>query len=301
LQSVALRGCEIGDEGARHLATSLAKSVLTELNVNSNNIGNEGTICIADVLSGSKLKMLNLGRNEIGNDGAVRLGLGLQGSNVVKINLFHNKIGDVGAVAFAKCFDNKSSQVKDVNLGNNEIYDIGAIGLAHHLTNDSSLTILKLDGNKKIGVPGAISLYDKVVHRKTTLLTSLKLDPNKESDQAQKDLLDAFVSMNFKNNEMCGKQVAASTHVTVQDEVMSTDTGAGVGPEGGEPEEEGEEGAGLPPFSEEAGFHLSDEEFLFICEQLDNNKKKALSSKAPPAAKKKAAVAARPAACCQIV
>ena len=83
LTSLNLHDNDIGDEGAKALATAMKENEnikLTSLNLRANNIGDEGARAIATAMKENekiKLTRLNLGLNAIGDEGAKALAMAL--------------------------------------------------------------------------------------------------------------------------------------------------------------------------------------------------------------------------------
>ncbi len=168
LTSLNLRGNQIGDDGAKAIASLTG---LTSLNLCANQIGDDGAKAIASLTG---LTSLDLRGNRIGDDGAKAIA-SLTGLTSLKLNT--NQIGEDGVNAIARL-----TVLTSLYLRHNQIGVDGAKAIAS-LT---GLTSLDLRDNR-IGVDGAKAIAS------LTGLTSLDLRCTQIGLDGAKALLEAWV------------------------------------------------------------------------------------------------------------
>lgn len=98
ITKLSLKGCYIGDEGAKALANGNLAN-LTKLDLNFNEINAEGAEALANG-NLANLTQLDLTSNNIGDEGAKALANGKL-ANLTSLDVTFNKIGDKGAKALA--------------------------------------------------------------------------------------------------------------------------------------------------------------------------------------------------------
>ena len=146
-----LSGNDIGDEGARRVATVLAKSTnttLTTLNLSATNIGDEGAGRIATALAtNSTLTRLDLYCNNIGEEGAGKIVTALATNTTLTIlNLPNNKIGVEGSRRIATALARSTNTtLTTLDLSSNHIGDEGARRIATALAKSTNTTLTTLD------------------------------------------------------------------------------------------------------------------------------------------------------------
>ena len=145
---------ELGDEGAKTLASSPHLKNLTTLQLWDNQIGAQGAQALAHAAHLQRLTRLDLSLNEIGAQGAQALARSTPLKNLTGLDLSVNTIGDEGAQALARSL--QLHKLTSLHLSYNDIGPQGAKALASspHL---KRLTSLELSGNP-IGEEGAKAL-----------------------------------------------------------------------------------------------------------------------------------------------
>jgi hypothetical protein len=119
LESLDLRGCNIGNHGALALAQALLSSSILSLNLGYNCIGNEGMEAFAQVLNNpsSKLQRLNLSCNAFDEEGAIGLVKSLSSNQCLKeLSLFCNRINLAVCSALVETLG-RNYTLKNVKLG----------------------------------------------------------------------------------------------------------------------------------------------------------------------------------------
>ena len=157
LETLDLRACDLGDFGAKAVATGLAGNTrLRVLRLQHNRIGEEGALALSAALSvkGSGLAALDLENNMLGNKGAAAMGAALALNTALQsLALDSNKIGSVGAAGLANGLAHSGG--------------IGGDG-GSNSASPSKLRSLKL-GDNKIGIAGATAIANVLGSRRCNL------------------------------------------------------------------------------------------------------------------------------------
>ena len=148
-------------DGCSSLST-LFQSVnccLLSLDLDEMNIGDDGARAIATGLASLNwLETLSLSHNSIGDEGARAIAAGLMElQSMKKLWLSHNFIGDDGISALAPALASFQS-LERLDLPNNSIGDVGLQALVEGISNCSDLSWLRLGGNQSITALGLRSL-----------------------------------------------------------------------------------------------------------------------------------------------
>lgn len=144
-----LNGTELGDEGARQLASALKTNTrLLTLSLYNCDIGPVGAGALGESLapgdSCCSLEALDLGANFLGDTGANWLAKALSGNHhVQRLSLAQNHIGPEGAVALSGLLA-ANGVLKCMNLEDNPLSSTGVQTLAHGLRQNRGLKRLVL-------------------------------------------------------------------------------------------------------------------------------------------------------------
>jgi uncharacterized protein (TIGR02996 family) len=101
LETLFLRDCAVGPEGARAVAEARHLTALQHLWLDCNAIGPEGAADLAGASHLASLRGLNLGRNDLGDDGVAALAASPYLANLVFLGLHENRLGPAGVAALA--------------------------------------------------------------------------------------------------------------------------------------------------------------------------------------------------------
>ncbi|GBG93245.1 hypothetical protein CBR_g61650 [Chara braunii] len=177
-----LNGRNLGDEGVKYLAESLALNrVAARVDLSSNGIGADGFKALAFALSENDfLEHLNVSGNRAADDGAMELAKALEKHRAIQhVDMSSNNIGNDGAIALAEVLK-KSTSITTLELNNNEIDYDGFVAIAGALAVNTSLRALHLNGNYA-GSLGAAALAKGLAENKS--LKELHLNGNSISDE----------------------------------------------------------------------------------------------------------------------
>ncbi|RIB07624.1 hypothetical protein C2G38_2213938 [Gigaspora rosea] len=184
--------------------STLQKTILTLLNLQTNDLEKEGGKAIADALfKNITLTSLNLCNNKLGLEGGKALANVLyMNTTLTSLNLQSRKEG-VKALADALC---KNTTLTFLNISNNKLEsEEGGKAIANVLYKNTILTSLNLCNNN-LGSEGGKALAN--IHYKNTMLTFLDLLYNFFGSEGRKALAGALYkntilsSLNLYNNEL---------------------------------------------------------------------------------------------------
>lgn len=127
LQSLSLRSCLVGPDGAAILAVSPLLSGLRELDLRGNALGPSGTAALAVSRGLDRLRRLVLAQNNLGRQGVQLLlsASGLEGLEA--LDLASNHLGPNGAMSLAS--SPAARRLRWLELGDNQIEDAGLAAL----------------------------------------------------------------------------------------------------------------------------------------------------------------------------
>ena len=160
LRRLELFQCEIGDEGARALASTSAFPRLVELAVSGTDgvhtIGAAGTAALADARELGELELLDLSRNRIGDGGARAIAGSPRMARFQHLILHRCGVGD-GARALAA--SPYLGALRSLWLGSNPLGPLGAAAVA---ASPHWAQLAELDlGGDELGTDGANLLADR--------------------------------------------------------------------------------------------------------------------------------------------
>jgi len=223
--SLRLRGHQVGDEGASHLAKAVehgGSHKLHTVDVSGNRIADFGIIQLSKAVSmANKLRVLNLSGNkfgdtaiqelskalpphleemdltgnEIGNEGVKALAAVVKNHPLKELSVGENHIGDTAATHLAEAFGEGCGLVA-LHFTWSDLTDDGASAFAQHLCNQPKLRELWLTNNK-IQDAGALNLSKAMEEHGQLRL--LALDKNKITDAAIMSFVSSLVRMNKKD------------------------------------------------------------------------------------------------------
>ncbi|KAL7463051.1 hypothetical protein ACHAXS_003431 [Conticribra weissflogii] len=195
---VRLNSNEVGDEGARILASAMRKLPnLKELHLANNNIGDDGILSLFPKLTLTSLEYLDLYGNRIGSIGSTELGKNLPNlSHLKELNLSGNQIDDV-AIAYLSKGIAKHSTLKKVCLGFNNIGDQGAEIIADECLhcNNEHLESLNLHNNPNIGERGTRALIQRGLAC-NYILKEMNIDWVRGADQLLLEEMNMYLELN---------------------------------------------------------------------------------------------------------
>lgn len=225
LVALRLRGHQVGDDGATHIANALevaASEKMHTIDVSGNRISDFGMIQLSKaLLMASKMRILDLSGNKFGDQATEELAKALP-PNLEELDLTGNQIGPDGIKALASVV--KHHPLKELSIGENhtgdtaatyiaeafgegcglvalhftwsDLTDHAASCFAQHLCNQPKLRELWLTNNK-IQDAGALELCKATEEHGQ--LRMLALDKNKITDVASIEFVDALVRLNKKD------------------------------------------------------------------------------------------------------
>jgi len=162
-QNLQLSDNQLGDAGVRHIVPVLLKTKSIQLLDFSKNLITEiGAAIVSDAVS--ILTDLDIRSNNIGDKGIEAIAKSIQASLTIKwLDISNNQIGPVGAVEIGKSLlHNKSLDTLLIN--DNSIGYDGAVSIATALTKNDHLTGLSLEGDESIKTDAAVKLV-KSLHK----------------------------------------------------------------------------------------------------------------------------------------
>jgi Ran GTPase-activating protein (RanGAP) involved in mRNA processing and transport len=173
------------DEDVRRLVENLANTFISALNLSKNLISSIGAKHIATVLRSSRLTDLDMGENELG-DGAVPLFRAVFGSALTCLNLSQNRLTDDYLRPLSTFL--KGSSLTSLNLDSNRLELDGLKHISSALVSGSQLSELSLCSNA-FGSKGLETLARSLSH-----LKKLSLNGNNFGDEGAILLANALPS-----------------------------------------------------------------------------------------------------------
>jgi Leucine-rich repeat (LRR) protein len=147
---INLPGCGVNDQAAVRLATTLAGTDISTLNLTFNQIGTTKPDLLRHSHSSHRTLSQNAGQAILLRDHSSRV-------RYILLSVCTLASGDIGTRAISKCLRHVP-RLRELTLSSNLITDIGATALAQALADPSSgLVLLDLSGNM-IGNDGAVLL-----------------------------------------------------------------------------------------------------------------------------------------------
>jgi len=196
-------GNNIGDEGAREVATALNKNTkLIRLHINYNNIGDKGAQAIATALEqNTTLTILDISRNNIGVDGAQAIATALKiNKTLTTLNISENRIDNAGAEALAEALKvNKTLTTLDISF--NQIDDVGETAITEALQRNRHLFV-----DQYIKIPESQMVYEPLMDcnkiDKSTIMYIIcelkKLFPNEDNSEfLNKEFIKKYVAVDL--------------------------------------------------------------------------------------------------------
>lgn len=148
IKGIALRGAQIGDEGAAELAeVMVGNTSVRKLDLSWNGISEVGCRAICRAITGTqRLQHLGLNKNAIGDKGAIAIARVLKGEPSIKsVSLLGNGIGPRGTEALVAALM-RNKVVTKLNLGGNKMGDKGAKAMSELIIKNMSLTKIFVSG-----------------------------------------------------------------------------------------------------------------------------------------------------------
>ena len=188
-----ITGCLAKNAVAKAILGGTTTSV-TKINAYINDIG---AAAIAEALKNNTvLTFLNLDTNNIEDSGAAAISEALKANTALTwLYLRNNMIGDSGAAAIAEALKTNTALTR-LWLQNSTIGDSGAAAIAEALKNNTALTMLHL-GSNNIGNSGATAIAEAL--KSNTALAKLDLDNNPGISDATQQLITGYLAKNEVN------------------------------------------------------------------------------------------------------
>lgn len=203
LKELDLTKNQLGDEGCEAIAVALrvgaSNTKLTTLSMSHNEVGDDGAKALGVMLAtNTKLKFVWMDNNRIGDSGAAAVGAGIANHNALR-NLFlsHNKINDFGATGIGEALE-VNRQLRKLEMTGNQMHSEGCVAIAKGLTSPrSKMVFLDLEQNR-IGDEGANALVTMLADNKNTKLKKIKIAQNQLSSGAKSSLQKAGMAADFE-------------------------------------------------------------------------------------------------------
>jgi hypothetical protein len=154
LRAVFFGHNSIGTLGAcAILHASVASATLQSLALYGNRIGDNGAREIAKLLPALRLESLDLGKNDIGDEGAFALARGLVSSRIKDISFAANLVTDRGGIAFAESLKG-NPRIERLDLSDNtEISEVTVMAMRSAIRAHRSIRIISLAPGTMVTAP----------------------------------------------------------------------------------------------------------------------------------------------------